>query len=126
MTGFVFETLDLIGKPFKYGGRGPDSYDCWGVVMEMMRRNGVSVPDYGHATDHRTIAAMMLGAKPQWEPCKPQPGALLLIRVKGLHCHVGFQVAENYFIHAMEAPGVCVERISLWENKIEGFYRYVG
>ena len=25
----------MLGKPFKLGARGPDAYDCWGVVEQM-------------------------------------------------------------------------------------------
>lgn len=40
------ELNDLLGLPFADGGRGPDSYDCWGIVREVYRRYGVTLPDY--------------------------------------------------------------------------------
>ena len=38
---------DLIGKPYEGGGRGPDSYDCYGLVVEVESRMGRRVPDVG-------------------------------------------------------------------------------
>ena len=39
---------DLIGKPYRLGGRGPDAYDCWGLVREVLRRMlpGQALPDW--------------------------------------------------------------------------------
>lgn len=39
---------DYIGRPFRDGGRGPDSYDCWGLVRAVMAdRTGLALPAYG-------------------------------------------------------------------------------
>lgn len=35
---------DLLGKPFAWGARGPDSFDCLGVVYEVLSRAGIAVP----------------------------------------------------------------------------------
>jgi cell wall-associated NlpC family hydrolase len=45
---------DLIGKPFVMGARGPDAYDCWGLVREVMQRMrpGLALPDW--ASDQMT------------------------------------------------------------------------
>jgi len=32
---------DLIGKPFKFGARGPEYYDCFGLAKEIFRRHGI-------------------------------------------------------------------------------------
>jgi cell wall-associated NlpC family hydrolase len=34
----------LVGKPFSWNSRGPDSYDCWGLVLEVRRAIGLPVP----------------------------------------------------------------------------------
>ena len=37
---------DLVGKPFKWGGRGPESFDCWGLVrFAFERATGIQVED---------------------------------------------------------------------------------
>lgn len=32
---------DLIGKPYKPRGTGPDAYDCWGICVEVLKRLGI-------------------------------------------------------------------------------------
>jgi len=35
---------DLPGRPYLYGARGPASFDCWGLVLEVRRRLGLVLP----------------------------------------------------------------------------------
>jgi len=45
---------DYIGKPYLVGARGPDSYDCWGLVCAIYKEGlGVDLPDWhrGHKMD---------------------------------------------------------------------------
>jgi cell wall-associated NlpC family hydrolase len=50
---------DLLGKPFADGGRGPDSFDCVGLAIEVQRRRGLDIPDFvsSQAELHRQMAA---------------------------------------------------------------------
>jgi cell wall-associated NlpC family hydrolase len=36
--------LSLIGLPFRWGGRGPDAYDCWGLVSACLQSLDLPVP----------------------------------------------------------------------------------
>lgn len=40
----VDAALSQLGKPYKWGGEGPNSYDCSGLSMWAWRRAGVSLP----------------------------------------------------------------------------------
>jgi peptidoglycan DL-endopeptidase CwlO len=35
---------DQLGKPYQWGGIGPDSFDCSGLVMEAYRAAGIDIP----------------------------------------------------------------------------------
>jgi cell wall-associated NlpC family hydrolase len=36
--------VSQLGKPYRYGGAGPDSYDCSGLTQRAWRIAGVSIP----------------------------------------------------------------------------------
>jgi len=42
---------ETIGWPFSMGGRDRRGIDCWGLVLHLMARSGVDLPDYGSPTD---------------------------------------------------------------------------
>ena len=118
---------DLIGTPFLFGGRGPDFFDCYGLVMECSRRNGVVVPDFGFSSDQALISAMMGSTMPQWQETPCGPGAVVLLRVGRYVSHVGYMIDNDQMIHTWDASGgVLIERIDVWKQRIVGFYKYVG
>lgn len=74
---------DLIGKPWRLGARGPDAYDCWGLVREILQRMHPAepLPDWASGDMDRELQrALIAGAPPTW--CEPveglPPGALLI------------------------------------------------
>ena len=126
---------DLIGKPFRDDGRGPEGYDCYGLVMEVMRRYGVELPDYGLPGPEHTPAAIDAAAttaRPDWvEIPSPIPGCLVAIAYPypGLISHVGVVIDADRFIHARAATGgVTIDRLSspAWRKRIRGYYKYAG
>lgn len=136
----MIDYLDLIGVQFAYGGRGPDTYDCYGLVMECERRNtGRELPDYRSPKVLQDIANLVAGEKYRWSQVAKkegetpipfsamQPGRVLEIRVKGLACHVGFIHRPRKFLHTWEGTGgVTEEQIEIWRRYILGVYEYHG
>ena len=119
--------IDLIGTPFAYGARGPQAFDCYGLVMAMARRNGQDLPDLGFASHQAQIAAMMGGSMPQWIDMAPGPGAIVLIRIGRFVSHCGYQIDQDRMIHAWaQSNGVSIVRLDDWRRRIVGFYRYAG
>lgn len=122
------EIADLIGIPFEYNGRGNDSYDCYGLLIELFKRKGIKIPDFKSETDACVIAAMMEGKRHLWHRVDDYtPYSALLIRTKVYFSHCGMYLGDNKFIHTTEKTGgVCIERLSDWHHRIEGFYRYAA
>lgn len=119
--------LDLLGKPFQFDGRGPDSYDCYGLVMEMLRRDGVEIPDYKNPRDLARVAAMMACEVEYWRECEKRPGSVVLLRVGRHISHVGYVLDERRFLHTWEeSGGVLVEKLETWKRRIVGYYEFVG
>lgn len=120
------EYADLIGKPYKLSGRGPDSFDCYGLVIEMNRRAGIIIPDVISIAGHQDIENLINEKKRNWTECEIKPGATIIFKIKGYGAHVGYVVSPTRFIHTWEGTGgVTVERISLWKQRILGVYEYV-
>lgn len=120
------EYSDLIGIPFEYNGRGPDKFDCYGLVRHIHEQKGIQIPDYSSPSDGAMITAMMLGELRLWGNCELKPGAVLLFRVPG-NLHVGTYLGDDWFLHTWEpSGGVVRERLSDWENRLMGIYEYVG
>lgn len=119
---------DLIGVPFKYGGRGPDTFDCYGLLMKLYKdEHGVDLPDIRSGDNLHTIAAQMAGRLHLYEEVKKQPGTIILFKVRGMASHVGYYLGKDKFIHTWEqSGGVVIERLSTWDKRIIGFYKYVG
>jgi len=118
---------DLIGVPFQYGGRGPARFDCYGLIMDLHRRQGKSLPDFGFASDQALVAAMMGATLPQWKEVKQRPGAVVLIRVGRYVAHVGYMINQYQMIHTWEhSGGVSIVQVESWKQRIVGFYEYVG
>lgn len=120
---------DLIGLPFVRDARGPDAYDCWGLVMEAYRRwHGVEVPDYRSKDARReTVAAAMQEAPRDgfWTPLPaPEPGSVLVLNVRSFGCHAGFALTPGRFLHVGQGRGgVGIERLGrIW--RVLGVYRH--
>jgi cell wall-associated NlpC family hydrolase len=101
------EVLDLLNKPYKLNGRGPDSYDCWGLVMEVYRRLGITLLDINNVVlSRRDIIRMMQAHEPMtgFQECQgdPKDFDLLYDARKG---HVGM-IVGNKVLHAADGFGV--------------------
>ena len=120
---------DLIGKGFAPGGRGPLTFDCYGVVKAVLERNGIPAPDYPSVEDAGVNASLIFAAmEAGWEKVRiPEANCVVLLRMDRLEgTHVGVMVDESRFLHALQKTGVCVEsvRSELWKRRIIGFYRW--
>lgn len=124
---------DLIGKPFVDHGRGPDGYDCWGLVREVYRRYGIDLPDYSiSAAACERVQGEIEEAKKseQWvELEKPEVPCVMVIKSHPVfHNHLGVYVGKGRFLHVSTTKSVVVERISspAWRRLIRGYWQYVA
>lgn len=126
---------DLIGAPFEWGGRGPDKYDCYGLLMEMWKRKyGVNIPDFQSPTGDSDISTKMAETMAQvysgmsdWVEVAPSPYVAVLFRVKRYAAHIGFTLPYGRFIHTWDrSGGVVIEKINTWKDRTVGHYVYSG
>ncbi|MEP6695250.1 MAG: NlpC/P60 family protein [Pseudonocardiales bacterium] len=78
-----------IGKPYQWGGAGPNSFDCSGLTMYSWRAGGVSLP---HSS------RMQYSSGPHVARSALQPGDLLFFG-SPIH-HVAMYVGNGQMIHA--------------------------
>jgi cell wall-associated NlpC family hydrolase len=114
---------DLIGLPFLRGARGPREFDCYGLVIEMYARRGVTLPDFTAPGDVENISDVITGQTKIWRTVpKRTVGALITLRVEGLQSHVGYMIEPDRFIHAFEATGVTTEKLTNGAFHLLGTY----
>jgi len=121
--------VDLLGKPFELGGRGPNAYDCYGLAAEIRRRVGRPIPeDYTHGRDARSCHLEIARAAAVCfvELASPEPFCLVSFRIVApFTSHIGVVLADRFrFIHIMRGCRVAVERLDSpsWHHRITGFW----
>ena len=125
---------EYVGIPFADHGRDRSGCDCWGLVRLVLGNHyGVEVPSYAetYPDANKPSASEAVDTLRQIDfiPLSyPEPGAIVVLRVKGLPWHVGVMVNDHYFLHIMRGINAVCERIDglTWANKVMGFYRYAG
>jgi hypothetical protein len=130
-----------VGKQYQDKGRGPEKYDCWGIVLAVLKEQfGITgLPDYGDtyttSGDWSSVSrAVIEGLKHGWNKLSfggPEPGDLVIINLAGRPFHCGVFVAQpDWMLHALEGTDVVLEQLSrpMWAkaNRIEGIYRHAG
>ena len=90
----VAEARKQIGKPYRWGGEGPDSFDCSGLVLWSWRAGGVRLSHSALAQYHETTRVPLSAI---------QPGDIVFFgpSVSGIH-HNAIYVGDNQMIEASQ------------------------
>ncbi|UUZ75535.1 C40 family peptidase [Polaromonas sp. P1(28)-13] len=122
------DPADLVGVPFVYGGRGPDSFDCYGLVMHILKcQHSQDIPDFRSTSDRASLAASFANGVQAWQEVPPAAGAVVLFRIGRYISHCGYMLDSMRMIHTWEdSGGVVIERADTWKRRTVGFYRYLG
>lgn len=87
-----------LGKPYVWGGAGPNSFDCSGLTMMSYRQIGIYL-------DHYTGSQYNAGTK--IPIAQLQPGDLVFFGPSGpASYHVGIYIGNNQMIHAPNSNSV--------------------
>jgi cell wall-associated NlpC family hydrolase len=105
----AMRAISLLGAPYQWGGSGPTSFDCSGLVRFIHGQLGIDAP--------RTAAEQFSAATPV-DLNRIEPGDLLFFRIKGRISHVAIYAGEGRFVHAPQT-GRSVELRTLDDE----FYR---
>ncbi|MEU1897688.1 NlpC/P60 family protein [Nocardiopsis dassonvillei] len=112
-SGDVQAVLDFaraqIGKPYVWGGTGPDGYDCSGLVQAAWAQAGVNLP-------RTTYDQVNAGTRISRDAV--QPGDLLFFYSESSPSHVGIYSGNGNMIHGSN-PSKPLEEVSLaayWDS----------
>ena len=106
---------DLLGVPFKVHGRDKKGMDCYGLVLECLRREGKSLPDFVYQNDRQPSSEAPIYAS--------RTGARISERAKGTvaeydvegHLHCGYMLDKENMLH-MTHSGVRVSPIGIFKG----------
>lgn len=125
---------ELVGKPFSWNGRGPDAYDCWGIVEQVLKVLGLPVPgpwEVSQETPQLEAVRIMEQefSGPSWRRLEwAGPGDIVAMSTHTRIHHVGV-VTPYGVLHSTSATGARLTRSSrlrlLGYRRIE-YYRWVG
>jgi len=99
--------LSQVGKPYLYGGAGPNAYDCSGLAMVAWSKAGVSLDHYTGSQVHEGIPVARTAL---------QPGDLVFFGTANNVYHVGLYVSGDQGGLMVDAPhtGAFVRVEQIW------------
>lgn len=106
--------FDYVGKPWKFGGSGPDEFDCWGFVRWVQRHHyGIEMSDVEYKNDDWKDAARALNEDSERDSWSlvgiPGDGDLVLMARSRLPVHIGVWIKANGtegILHCVQGVGV--------------------
>lgn len=109
----VSSALELQGRPYKGGARGPGAFDCSGLVYYVFKQHRVFLPPPAESQGRA-------GYEVDFE--RVQPADLVFFRIGG-GLHVGIVVDASRFIHASKSRGVIVDDMGAdyWQRCFLGY-----
>jgi len=127
-------TRPYIGLPFADQGRGPDAWDCWGLIRHVYwHEYGIELPSYtecyGSALEHAEVTALIEYGRANWRVVTdPTEGDLVILRLHGDPWHVGLVVAPGRMLHIHRRTASVVEAFNgmIWRNRVQEFLRWDG
>lgn len=123
-------TNKYIGIPYKDAGDDETGLDCWGLVRLVYKNEfDIDLPDF------KEIRSSALDIRPEqieqekenWiQTTVPEPGSIVLVRVKGLPIHTGVMIDNTRFLNILPGANCVIADTTnfKWRDRIIGFYNY--
>jgi cell wall-associated NlpC family hydrolase len=118
--------LPVLNKPWKLGGRGPEEFDCFGLLLWVKRVYfGEDIPDFQSPgkVDIRAFVRLFEDGRGQgWEKVeKPLEGSAVALgkRNRIHHCGIFTTADRGLVVHASD--GARVRAQNLRQLRVEGW-----
>lgn len=125
---------EFVGLPWADKGRGPQGYDCWGLLQLVYRRRlAIELPDFSEfyvtATDRNAVAAVIAGHRSPWREIAPDavcPLDGVIMLEGGAACHVGIVASPGFVLHMVPEGDSVIEPYTTGKlrRRIDGFFRH--
>ncbi|MCX7965721.1 MAG: C40 family peptidase [Syntrophorhabdaceae bacterium] len=117
-NNIVKTAMELYGKPYRSGAKGPDAFDCSGFIHFVFKKWGIVLPvntegflKIGYGVNKTNIL----------------PGDIVIFKIKK-DLHSGIMINRNEFIHASKTKGVGIDNIEnndYWKRGVLGYRRVI-
>jgi cell wall-associated NlpC family hydrolase len=109
----VRQAINLLGTPYKNGAKGPDAFDCSGLIYFIYQKVSIVLPGM---TEGQIRSGYEVSSD------SVQPGDLVFFKIRK-DLHAGIMINRNDFIHASTSRGVAVDNIneSYWRKSLIGY-----
>lgn len=117
---------DLIGCKFTVHGRTKEEgFDCYGLAIEVLRRNGIELPDvfYSDLSQSLQIERQLMASIQVTKIDNYEKNCIILITNNGEPTHIGIYIGEGMMIHSVRNIGVVLEPVKRWKPRIKGLYK---
>jgi len=116
---------EYIGKPWVLAARGPDAFDCWGLVHYIYaNRYDLELPPYIMRTRDVAEYGKAIDAQktnPDWIHLdEPEEGCVVALSRSKIFHHVGIwlDVDEGRVLHCYDGSNVIAQSISTMEKQL--------
>lgn len=117
---------DLLGVNFCVRGRSIETgFDCLGLAIEVLKRNGIYLPDpfYKDFSERKDVRENLLHSVSYEVIDKPEVNCIIEINERGLPLHVAVYIGDGKMIHCTEDLGVIIEPIERYKYRIRKLYK---
>lgn len=116
-----------VGIPYSDLGRGPDSFDCYGLIQMVLDREfGIRMDDlHNEKVGHIDPRDLRRRISQTVRVTEPRDGDILMFKMpRGWH--VGLYVSRSRMLHTCSPDPSRVSRIdeAPWESRLVGVYRF--
>ncbi len=109
-----------VGKPYGWGGTGPERFDCSGLALYVYRQLGIALP---------RVSSDQAGVGTHVDRSELKPGDLVFFSLRSAFDHVGIFLGNNRFVHApRRQEPVRVDNLedAWWNRAYKGARRVFG
>jgi murein DD-endopeptidase len=109
-----------VGKPYAWGGTGPERFDCSGLALYVYRQLGIALP---------RVSADQASTGVHVDRTELKPGDLVFFSLRSAFDHVGIFLGNNRFVHAPRRhEPVRVDNLddAWWNRAYKGARRVFG